>query len=194
MKVIVGITGASGSVYAVKLLRTLKALGVEVTVICSEMGIKVMEYECGISGKEIFHDYDAYENSDLFAPVASGSNKWDAMIIVPCSINTLGAIANGIGNSLLLRVASVTLKENRKLITVVRETPLSFINLRNMCTLSQAGCCIMPASPGFYGKPRKIDDLIDSLVARMLDELGIENSMGNRWKGDENETGRQGIV
>jgi 4-hydroxy-3-polyprenylbenzoate decarboxylase len=185
MKIIVGVTGASGSIYACELLRALKSLGADVSVIMSNMGRKVMEYECGISYEDIARMYRTYDNDDMFSPAASGSNKWDGMIIVPCSVNTMGAIANGTGgDSLLLRAASVTLKESRRLIAVVRETPLSLINLENMCRLSRAGCCIMPASPGFYNRPAEIKDIVDAMVARMLDQLGIEHNIGKRWASD----------
>lgn len=183
MKLIVGITGASGSVYAKRLLSALQDLSVEVAVIMSNMGQKVMEYECGVTLEKMKEEYIVYDNDDLFAPVASGSQKWDGMIIVPCSVNTLGAIANGVGDTLLLRVAAVTLKENRRLLAVIRETPLSLINLENMSRLARAGGCIMPASPGFYNHPVSLNELIDGMVGRMLDQFNIEHQLGHRWQG-----------
>ncbi|HWR09007.1 UbiX family flavin prenyltransferase [Sporomusa sp.] len=189
MKLIVGITGASGSIYAQSLLAALHDLSIDIAVIMSNMGQKVMEYECGITSTEFAKKYTIYNNSDLFAPVASGSQKWDGMIIVPCSVNTMGAIANGVGDTLLLRAASVTLKESRKLLLVVRETPLSLINLENMCKLARAGVCIMPASPGFYNRPTKIEDIVDGMISRILDQFNVEHSIGQRWQ--EHGTGRQ---
>lgn len=182
MKLIVGITGASGSIYAKRLLSVLRDLSVEVAVIMSTMGQKVMEYECGVTAEAIKEEYTVYDNDDLFAPVASGSRKWDGMILVPCSVNTMGAIANGVGDTLLLRAAAVTLKENRKLLVVVRETPLSLINLENMCRLARAGACIMPASPGFYNTPAGIEDLVDGMVGRILDQFQVDHQIGHRWQ------------
>lgn len=182
MKVIVGITGASGSIYAVRLLKALKDLSIETDVIMSEMGRRVFDCECPGEYEKIRAQFEVYDNGDLFAPVASGSNLWQGMVILPCSVNTLGAAANGIGDTLLLRAASVTLKEGRKLIAVVRETPLSLINLENMCRLGRAGGCIMPASPGFYNRPADINSLADDFIARVLDQLGIEHTLGHRWK------------
>lgn len=182
MKVIVGITGASGSIYAVRLLNALADLGVETHVIFSEMGEKVMKYECKGEYERIVTDFPVYKNSDLFSSIASGSNRWDGMAIVPCSVNTMGAIANGIGDTLLLRTASVTLKESRKLVVLVRETPMSLINLENMCRLGKAGACMMPAAPGFYNHPTTIQELADGLVSRILDQLTIENHWSRRWR------------
>lgn len=183
MKIIVGITGASGSVYAYTLLRLLNSMSIDVAVVLSEMGRKVMEYECGVTVNDLSQWVEVYDNSDLFAKVASGSCKYDGMVIIPCSMNTLGAVANGLGDTLLLRAASVALKERRKFITVVRETPYSLIHIENMAKLVRAGGVVMPASPGFYNKPTEIWQLVESVVCRVLDNLGIENEIGKRWEG-----------
>jgi 4-hydroxy-3-polyprenylbenzoate decarboxylase len=181
MRITVGITGASGSIYGYTLVRVLASYHIETSVIFTDMGEKVLEYECGIDRKEIGKYATVYENNDLFARLASGSYKSDGMVIIPCSMNTLGSIAGGLGDSLMARAAAVTLKEGRKLITVVRETPYSMIHLENMLKLARAGACIMPASPGFYHKPTAIWELVESLTTRVLDQFGIEQNDVKRW-------------
>lgn len=187
MKIIVGITGASGSIYAVSLISAMKALGVETSVVMTEMGKKVMEYECGATIKEIAQNMSVYDNTDLFAPIASGSFKNDGMVIVPCSMNTLGSIANGMGDTLLSRAASVTLKEQRRLVAVVREMPLSMIHIENMLKLTKAGGCVMPAAPGFYNRPTQIWELVSGVVGRVLDQFEIDHDINCRWKGGDVE-------
>lgn len=125
--------------------------------------------------------YQTYEEMDLSAPIASGSHISSGMVIIPCSMKTLGSIAHGISSNLVTRAADVCLKERRKLILVVRETPFSGVHLSNMLKLSQCGAVIMPASPGFYTRPATIDELIDTLVARVLDLLQIDHSLSRRW-------------
>jgi flavin prenyltransferase len=181
MKIIVGITGASGSLYGYTLIRALHQLGIETHVIATEMGEKVMQFECGVSMDEIKNYATVHSNRNLFASVASGSFKTNGMVIVPCSMNTLGAVANGVGDTLLSRAASVVLKESRKLIIVPREAPFHLIHLRNMTTLAEAGTCIMPASPGFYHRPTEIWELINFMVARILDMLDIDHDLSERW-------------
>lgn len=181
MKIIVGLTGASGSIYGYTLIRTLHELGVEPYVIATEMGVRVMAYECGIDMGELARYAQVFDNRDLFAPVASGSFKTDGMVIIPCSMNTLGAIAGGVGDTLLSRAASVALKEKRRLIIVPRETPLTLIHLENMTRAARAGADIMPASPGFYHRPQEVWELVHFMVARVLDALGIEHDLIKRW-------------
>lgn len=181
MKLIVGITGASGSLYAYSLIRALDELNVDTYVIATEMGEKVMQYECGITMNEIKNYATVLNNHNLFASVASGSVKTNGMVIVPCSMNTLGAIAHGVGDTLMSRAASVVLKENRKLLIVPRETPLGLIQLENMVKLARAGASIMPASPGFYHRPQEIWELTNFMVARILDAFDIEHQLMARW-------------
>ncbi|SFJ75821.1 UbiX family flavin prenyltransferase [Thermoflavimicrobium dichotomicum] len=181
MRIVVGITGASGSVYGYTLIRALYELGIETYVIFTSMGEKVLEFECGVNPEEIKKYATILNNKNLFAPVASGSFKTDGMVIVPCSMNTLGAIANGVGDTLLSRTASVVLKEKRKLVIVPRETPLHLIHLENMTKLAQAGAMIMPASPGFYHRPKEIWELVNFIVARILDAFDIEHEFLARW-------------
>ena len=132
-------------------------------------------------GKSAEKKVKYYNNSDLGAAVASGSHRTGGMVICPCSTGTLGSIANGVTRNLIERAAEVTLKERRKLIVVPRETPFSTIQLENMHKLSLAGAVVLPAAPGFYHKPMKIEDLVDFVVARILDQLGLEHKVGKRW-------------
>ncbi|MCL6456591.1 MAG: UbiX family flavin prenyltransferase [Gorillibacterium sp.] len=181
MKIIVGLTGASGSVYGYTLIRTLHQLGIDTYVIATDMGAKVLNYECGVTMDEIKSYATVFPNNDLFAAVASGSFKTDGMVIIPCSMNTLGAIANGVGDTLLNRSASVILKEKRRLVIVPRETPLHLIHLENMVRIARAGADIMPASPGFYNHPQEIWELVNFMTARVLDAFQIEHQLMKRW-------------
>ncbi len=182
MKVVVGITGASGSIYGYSLIRLLHKKGVELAIVMTKMGERVLEYECGLTRDEIEKYGTVYENDDLFAPIASGSYKIDAMVVVPCSMNSLGQIANGMGDTLLARSASVALKEGKKLILVIRETPYSMIAMENMLKLGRAGGTILPASPGFYQRPTRIYELVEGIIYRILDQLEIEAEEAVRWK------------
>ncbi|MHC0038753.1 UbiX family flavin prenyltransferase [Pseudoneobacillus sp. C159] len=181
MRIIVGMTGASGSVYGYTLIRALHELGIETHLVITEMGEKVMLYECGVSLDSVKQFATIHKNNNLFASIASGSFKTDGMVICPCSMNTLGAIANGVGDTLLNRAASVVLKENRKLIIVPRETPLHLIHLKNMTKLAEAGAAIVPASPGFYLRPNEIWELVNFMVGRILDMLHIDHELIQRW-------------
>lgn len=181
MRLIVGITGASGSLYAYTLIRALHQLGVETYVIATDTGEQVMRYECGVDMDDLSQYANVQNNDDLFSATASGSFQTDGMVIIPCSMNTLGMIANGVGDSLLCRSAGVVLKEQRKLVLVTRETPLNLIHLENMTTVVRAGATIMPASPGFYHRPTEIWELINFIVARVLDAFHIDHHLLQRW-------------
>lgn len=181
MRITVGVTGASGAIYGYALIKTLHDLGVEVHAVYTEMGIKVLEYECGYNVNNIRQYAVIHDNTDLFAPLASGSFKMNGMVIVPCSMHTLGALANASGRDLLTRAADVTLKETRKLVVVPRETPMTSIHLENMLKLTQAGAVVMPAAPGFYHKPETIEDIVDFMTGKILDILDIEHNLFKRW-------------
>ncbi|ABR50653.1 3-octaprenyl-4-hydroxybenzoate carboxy-lyase [Alkaliphilus metalliredigens QYMF] len=182
MRLIVGITGASCTIYGVGLLQVLKQLGIETHLVVSKMGQEVVSHECGMALEELKELATFYhDNDNLAAPIASGSFKTDGMIIVPCSMKTLAAVANGLSNNLLTRAADVVIKERRKLVVVPRETPLSLIHLENMTKLAKIGVTVMPAAPGFYHQPETIGDLVSIMVGRILDQMDIENNLFTRW-------------
>ena len=182
-KVIVGITGASGSRYALRLIEVLAERGIEVHAVVTESGMRVLDYECGVSADELARRVTVlYPNADVGAAIASGSFRMDAMIVVPCSMKTAGAIAHCVTDDLLSRAADVTLKEGRRLLLVPRETPMHEIHLENLLRLARAGAIIMPAAPGFYHRPETLDDLVDMMVGKILDRLGIEAELYTRWR------------
>ncbi|MDR1215823.1 MAG: UbiX family flavin prenyltransferase [Treponema sp.] len=185
-KYLVCMTGASGAVYGIRVMRALVESGCEVHAIVSRWGERVVMEETGRAfaawadtvGVAREHIYDA---DDLAAPTASGSFRLDGAVIVPCSMNSVGAIASGVCGNLIHRAGLVCLKERRPLILVPRECPFSLIDLKNMTTLATAGATILPASPSFYHKPKTIDDLIDFIAGKILDCLGIEHALFKRW-------------
>lgn len=190
-RLVVGISGASGAPYAVKTIRCLLAASVDVHVAVSELGRRLLGEESGIAPvtpESLAGDQDAsrltiHSGRDMGALIASGSFAHDGMVIVPCSSNTLGALASGMTTTLLQRAAAVTLKEGRTLLLAHRETPLSRIDIGNMDRLAGAGAIIMPLAPGFYMKPQSTDDLVDFMVGRMLDRLGVPHQLDVRWGG-----------
>lgn len=185
MKIVVGISGGSGSIYALSVLKALKELNIETHLVVSNMGRAVMEHECGVSLNELKEMATYYhDNKNFFAPISSGSFKVDGMVVVPCSMKTISAVANGYSDSLLTRACDVTIKERRKLVLVPRETPLSPIHLENMLKLSKIGVTIFPLAPGFYNHPETIEDMVLHMIGRILDNLGIDNSFAYRWKGN----------
>jgi len=188
---VVGITGASGIAYGVRLLKVLPG---RTTVVVSEDGLAIAEEELGLSSADRHALADSHHgNADMFAPLASGSSKFDAMVIAPCSASTMSKIACGIGDNLITRAASVALKEHRRLVLVIRETPLSAIHLGNMERLAAAGAVVMPACPAFYPEPRSVDDMVDFVVGRVLDVLGVENDLYGRWTGGSRARSRSRV-
>jgi 4-hydroxy-3-polyprenylbenzoate decarboxylase len=188
VKTVVAITGASGVIYGVRLL---EALPQKKVVILSQEAAKIARMELRMTPKDINALADEhFSNDDMFSPLASGSVNFDALVVAPCSTSTMSKIACGIADNLITRAAAVALKERRKLVLLIRETPLSTIHLSNMERLSAAGAIIMPASPAFYPEPKTIDDMIDFVVGRVLDVLGIETDMYTRWSGGGTRTRR----
>lgn len=184
MRLVVAVTGATGSIYAVKLLEALKANEVDVHLIVSHWAEKTLHLEMGLTIGDVQAMSNCYyDEDDLSAPVSSGSFQHDGMVIIPCSMKTLAAIAHGFVENLIVRAADVTLKERRRLILVPRETPLNSIHLNNMLTLNQLGAVIMPPMPAFYYRPKSIDDIVNHLVGRILDHLGQEQQLVPRWEG-----------
>ena len=181
MKTVLGITGASGVIYGIRLAEELKKSNVELTIIVSDAGKKVMAAEAPDGLTRLAKLGRVFSEHDLEAAVSSGSVKFDASVVCPCSMKTLSAIANGFAYNLICRNVDVAVKEHRKTVLVIRETPLSSIHLENMLKLAQIGVIIMPASPGFYHKPTSMDDLVNHLVGKILDTLGIESDLYRRW-------------
>ena len=181
-KILISIGGASGVIYGIRLLEELRKMDVELHLIISENAVDILEYETSYTIEDIKKLVDYYyDNNDFFAPPASGSFNLDSMVIIPCSLKTLSAIANGYSNTLTSRAALCVLKEKRKLVLVVRETPLDLSSIENMRSVYLNGAVVLPASPGFYHKPRAIEDLIDFIVGKVLDQLGFNHSLFKQW-------------
>jgi 4-hydroxy-3-polyprenylbenzoate decarboxylase len=181
-KIVIAITGASGSVYAKLLLEKLQQLHhqiAEVAIVMSDNAKQVWQFELDNQDYEKF-PYKFYDKNDFMAPFASGSAKFDTMVVVPCSMGTLGRIAGGISDDLITRAADVILKERRKLILVARDTPFSLIHIRNMATVTEAGGIICPAVPSFYNKPQTVEEVALTVVNRVVDLMGLEND-SYRW-------------
>lgn len=185
--VLVGITGASGGVYGVELLRCLKTLGQPVHLIVSEWGAQTLAIETDTTMDEVRALADAvYGNKDLAAAVSSGSFRTRGMVIAPCSVKTLSGIANSFTTNLMIRAADVTLKERRPLVLVVRESPLHRGHIDLMARATDMGATIVPPMPAFYARPRTIDDIVRHTVAKVLDQLGLEHDFASRWTGPGN--------
>lgn len=189
---IVALTGASGVIYGITLTRELMERGNTVYLVVSRPAQAVIEQElnwkCSPTWGETFHSYLPgnnmvyYENENIAAPIASGSFITDGMIIIPCSMSTMAAVANGLSNNLIERAADVMIKEKRPLLLVPRETPLSIIHLRNMLELAQTGATILPAMPGFYHQPHTVKDMINFVVGKVMDSMGIKHNLYKRYE------------
>ena len=189
--VVLAITGASGAPYAVRLLQALVSLRVPTWLIVSSHGWRLLETESGVAdlaalreraGADAFDEHvRLFDDNDRGALPASGSARTSGMIVCPCSMGTVSAIAHGTSRSLVERAADVTLKERRRLLLVPREAPLSLVHLENLTAVTRAGAVVLPAAPGFYHAPQAIGDLVDFVVARVLDQFDIEHTVGRRW-------------
>ncbi|MBM3907580.1 MAG: UbiX family flavin prenyltransferase [Gemmatimonadetes bacterium] len=189
--IVMAITGASGAPYGVRLLQALAQAEQPVSLIVSGHGLRLIQTETSLGSVEGLRAHvgaaswdrwvRVYDDGDRGAGPASGSHRARAMVVCPCSMGTLAAIAAGTSRSLVERAADVTLKERRPLILVTRETPLSSIHLENMLRVTNAGAVVMPAAPGFYNKPTRIEELVDFMVARVMDHLGVDNKLAPRW-------------
>ncbi len=181
-RLVVGITGATGTILGVRLLEAAANLGVETHLVMSEWAERTLriETEYSVSAvRALASTY--YQHKNQAAPISSGSFPADGMVIIPCSMNTLAALAHGMADNLIVRAADVTLKERRPLVVVPRETPLNTIHLRNMLSLSEMGVSIVPPTPAFYNDPRSVSDVVDHIVARTFDQLRVENALTRRW-------------
>ena len=184
MKIVVGISGASGAIYGIRILEALKAVNVESHLVLSEAARTTIEYETDYNIEEVLEmATEVYDNKNLGAAISSGSFKVDGMVVAPCSIKTLSGIANSYNVDLLTRAADVSLKERRKLVLMVRETPLHIGHLNHMSMVTQMGGVILPPVPSFYHLPKSVDDIIDQSVQKALDQFGIEANLFNRWTG-----------
>jgi flavin prenyltransferase len=192
LPVVLAITGASGAVYGVRLLEVLARNRVPVWLVTSSHGLRLLRDECGIETLDALRaasgdDWSSirvFPDGDRGALPASGSQRTGGMVVCPCSMGTVAAIAAGTSRSLVERAADVTLKERRKLVLVPRETPLSLVHLRNLVTVTEAGAVVIPAAPGFYHRPTRIEELVDFIVQRVLDQLGLEIEIARRWTGE----------
>jgi flavin prenyltransferase len=185
MRLIVGISGATGVVYGIRLLERLREAGVETHLVISRWGVRTLLHETSWTKDQVDKlAHATYAPGDMGAAISSGSFRTDGMIIAPCSAKTLGAIAQGVGDNLIHRAADVMLKERRRLVLVIREAPLSEIHLENMLKLSRMGAVILPPVPAFYTKPQTLDDIVDQTVTRALDLFGIAVPGAARWTGE----------
>ncbi len=185
-RIIVGLSGASGIVYGIRLLEAAKSLGVETDLIMTDLAAKMIEIETSLPLEKVTElATRVHDSFDFTSPLASGGYRHQGMVIIPCSMKTVAGIACGFADNLLLRAADCTLKECRPLVVVPRETPLSVIHIRNMLTLAEAGATILPAAPGFYHQPRTIPDLVDHVVGKVFDVLSIEHHLYKRWREGE---------
>jgi 4-hydroxy-3-polyprenylbenzoate decarboxylase len=183
-KLIIGITGATGTIFGVRLLQMLQGSGIESHLVMSKWGSRTLLHETGYGVDEVQQMATRYYAvGDQGAAISSGSFLTKGMVVAPCSVRTLAAIANGYGDNLLHRAADVILKERRKLVLVVRETPVSDIHLENMLKLSRMGVVIIPPVPAFYNHPQTIDDIVNHIVVRILDQFDIHLDTANRWAG-----------
>ncbi|MCI9511431.1 MAG: UbiX family flavin prenyltransferase [Oscillibacter sp.] len=183
-RIIVAMTGASGAVLGIRLLQELRSSGAEIHLILSEWAQKTIALETGYTVTQVQSlAHAVYPVTDMAAGISSGSFQTEGMAVVPCSMKTLAAIANGFSCNLIARAADVTLKERRRLLLVPRETPLSSIHLRNMLTLTEAGAMLLPPCVGFYARPQTLEDAVDHLVGKILDGLGIPQRLYRQWEG-----------
>ena len=183
MKLVVAMTGASGAIYTQRLLDNLDPAAHEIHFIHTRHAREVAQLELPKGDLVVRPGVTQYdENGSMFVPFVSGAARFDAMVVIPASMGTIGRIATGVSDTTVARAADVFLKERRKLILVPREAPFNLIHLRNLVTLTEAGATIIPASPSFYSKPLTIEQLVDTIIARVLDHLGIEHRLAKRWQ------------
>lgn len=185
MRLIVGLSGASGIIYGIRMLEVSGDLDIETDLVMTGMAEKMVEIETGRTIEEVRNlATRCHDNKDFTSVLASGGYRTNGMVVLPCSMKTMAGIACGFADNLLLRAADCTIKERRPLLLVPRETPLNMIHLRNMLTLAEAGVTILPAAPGFYHRPEKIEDLVDHIVGKTMDIFGVDHHLYSRWRQD----------
>lgn len=183
MRLVVGLTGSSGIIYGVRMLEILKQCNVSTHLIMTEWAKKCLVLETDYDLQYVRSLAENYsDDSNMAASVSSGTHKTDGMIVIPCTMKTLSSIANGYEETLVARAAGVTIKESRKLVLVPRETPLTSIHLENMLKLARTGAVILPAMPGFYNRPKSIDEILNHVIGKCLDQFGIDHQLFKRWK------------
>jgi 4-hydroxy-3-polyprenylbenzoate decarboxylase len=189
-RIVVAITGATGAVYGVRLLQRLGACpGVETHLVVSDAALLTLHQEVGLQKRDVEAlAHVVHRNREIGASIASGSFQTDGMVIAPCSMKTLAAVAHGLSDNLITRAADVVLKERRRLVLMVRETPFNLAHLRNMTAVTEMGGIVFPPLPSFYNLPASIDEMVDHTVARVMDLLGVDNSLAPRWAGMRGDT------
>ncbi len=189
VRLIVAISGASGAIYGIRALQTLRKLGVETHLVVTRAALETIRLETDYKGSDVERlASETHGIDDIASKISSGSFRTDGMVVIPCSMKTLAGVASGYSDNLLLRAADVTLKERRPLVLVVRETPLSLIHIENMATVTRAGAIVLPAMPAFYSRPNSVDDLVNQVVGKALDALGVDHDLSRRWDGPSRST------
>ena len=190
-RLVVAITGATGAVYGVRLLQTLAATpGIETHLVVSDAAALTLHQEAGLQRRQVEAlAHVVHKNRDVGAAIASGSFQTDGMVIAPCSMKTLAAVALGLSDNLIARAADVVLKERRRLVLMVRETPFNLAHLRNMTAVTEMGGIVFPPLPSFYHRPASIEEMVDHTVARVLDLFGVEHALAPRWSGMKQDAG-----
>jgi 4-hydroxy-3-polyprenylbenzoate decarboxylase len=191
VRLVIGISGASGSIYGIRALEILKKLGVETHLILTEAARETIRLETNYKMTEVKGlATEAHRIGDITSKLASGSFRTDGMAIIPCSMKSLSGVASGYADNLLLRAAEVTLKERRPLVLVVRETPLTLIDLENMVAAARAGAIVLPAMPAFYHRPKTVNELVNQVAGKALELLGVEHNLSRRWEGSAASKGQ----
>jgi polyprenyl P-hydroxybenzoate/phenylacrylic acid decarboxylase-like protein len=192
MRLVVGISGASGAIYGVRALQVLHGLKVETHLVITDAALETLRIETDFRKSDVVRlATETHKPGDIASKIASGSYPTDGMLVIPCSMKTLAGIASGYSDNLLLRAADVTLKERRRLVLVVRETPLSLIHITNMATVTKAGAVVLPAMPAFYQRPKTVAALVDQVVGKALDMLGVEQHLSGGWNGPRTRRSRR---
>jgi polyprenyl P-hydroxybenzoate/phenylacrylic acid decarboxylase-like protein len=189
MRLIIAISGASGAIYGIRALQVLNKIGIETHLVLTEAAQATLRLETDFRKADVVRlATEAHRIDDITSKLASGSYNTDGMLVIPCSMKTLAGIASGYSDNLLLRAADVTIKERRRLVLVVRESPLSLIHLENMVTVTRAGAIVLPAMPAFYHRPKTVADLVDQVVGKALDLLGVQHNLPVRWRGSDRKS------